>query len=143
MRVILLMAGLALAACSRGSPDAALAGPVAPVTGKAIEGTNLKVVTLIPRSAERLGIKTAPVTETNVAGGRRTRVPFAAVLYDEHGDTWAYVNREGLAFVRHKITVDFIEGDVAILLEGPPVGALVVTVGAAELYGSETGVGGH
>lgn len=141
--VALLIAGLLLAACSQPSAKAALAGQVPAVTVRAIDGTDVKVVTLIPRSAERLGIQTAPVTEAKVAGATRTVMPFTALLYDEHGATWAYTNLEGLAFVRHRITVDFIEGDIAILSDGPPVGTLVVTVGGAELYGSETGVGGH
>jgi len=45
-------------------------------------------------------------------------------------------------FVRHAITVDRIEADRAVLSAGPPIGTLVVTVGVAELWGIETGVGG-
>jgi hypothetical protein len=70
----------------------------------------------------------------------RKVVPYAAVLYGVHGETWVYSNAEPLAFVRQPITVDYIEGDLAILSEGPPVGTAVVTVGAAELFGTETGV---
>jgi hypothetical protein len=64
-------------------------------------------------------------------------VPYAAVLYDAHGDAWTYTSPEPLTFVRHRITVDNIQGDLAFLSSGPPVGTLVVTVGAAELYGAE------
>jgi hypothetical protein len=70
----------------------------------------------------------------------RKIIPYAAVLYGVHGETWVYTNPEPLAFIRTAITVDYIEDDLAILLEGPEVGTPVVTVGAAELFGTETGV---
>jgi hypothetical protein len=67
-------------------------------------------------------------------------VPYAAVLYGVHGETWVYSNPEPLVYVRLPIVIDFIEGDLAFLSEGPQVGTAVVTVGAAELFGTETGV---
>jgi hypothetical protein len=67
-------------------------------------------------------------------------VPYAAVLYGVHGETWVYSNPEPLVFVRQPIMIDYIEGDRAYLSEGPEVGTAVVTVGAAELFGTETGV---
>lgn len=67
-------------------------------------------------------------------------VPYAAVLYGVHGETWVYSSPEPLVFVRQPIVIDYIEGDQAYLLEGPQVGTAVVTVGAEELFGTETGV---
>ncbi len=67
-------------------------------------------------------------------------IPYAAVLYGVHGETWVYSNPEPLIFVRQPIVIDYIEGDLAYLSEGPQVGTAVVTVGAAELFGTETGV---
>ena len=137
----LLIAGLLLAGCSQSTSQKVAAAQVPPVTVEPIDGTDLKRVTLIPRSAERLGIQTAAVTQERVAGALRTVMPYAALLYDENGDTWAFTNPEGLAFVRDSVTVDFIEGDLVVLSDGPSVGTLVVTVGAAELYGAESGIG--
>jgi hypothetical protein len=74
------------------------------------------------------------------SGETRTIVPFAAVLYGVHGETWVYTTTEPLVFVRQPIAVDYIEGDLAYLSEGPPVGTQVVTVGGSLLYGAETGV---
>jgi hypothetical protein len=37
--------------------------------------------------------------------------------------------------------VDHIQGDLVVLQEGPAAGTSVVTVGAVELYGADTGVG--
>ena len=75
------------------------------------------------------------------AGERRKLVPYAAVLYDAQGKTWVYTNPEPLVFVRQSIQIDTVVGDETRLLAGPPVGTAVVTVGGAELYGTEFGVG--
>ena len=68
-------------------------------------------------------------------------VPYSSVIYDLNGNTWTYTNPEPLTFLRHPISVDYIEGDVAVLTDGPPPGTTIVTVGAAELFGTEFGVG--
>jgi len=68
-------------------------------------------------------------------------IPYSAVIYDATGKTWAYTNPEPLTFVRHAIDVEYIEGDLAVLKDGPAVGTPVVTAGAAELLGVEQGVG--
>jgi hypothetical protein len=39
--------------------------------------------------------------------------------------------------VRQKIVIDDVVGDSVMLFDGPPAGTEVVTVGAAEVYGSE------
>ena len=64
-------------------------------------------------------------------------IPYSAVLYDPHGNSWTYTNPEPLVFVRHRIDVEYIEGDRAVLLQGPDTSAKVVTSGAAELFGVE------
>jgi hypothetical protein len=69
-------------------------------------------------------------------------VPYASVLYDLYGEAWVYTRLEPLAFVRAPIVVDYIDDDLAVLFEGPPAGTEVVTDGASELYGAETGIGG-
>ena len=74
------------------------------------------------------------------SGTTRKIVPYAAVIYDVNGETWVYTNPEPLVFIRHSISIDYIEGDLAFLTEGSPAGTEVVTVGGAELYGAETGV---
>ena len=72
--------------------------------------------------------------------GLRKVIPYAAVIYDPQGATWVYTNPEPLAFVRQSVVVDYIEDELAVLSEGPAAGTAVVTVGAAELFGTETGV---
>lgn len=131
--------GLVTAAC--GSIPADAANEPAVVV-EAIEGTDLKQVVLSESSAARLGVETAPVREELVDGASRLVIPYAALVYDSQGAAWAYINPEGNAFRRHLIVVDRIIGDRVLLLEGPPAGTAVATVGVAELWGVETGVGG-
>jgi hypothetical protein len=100
--------------------------------------SGLKTLTLSPKAAERLGIETAEVEDS----GAQTVVPYASVIYDAQGATWTYVAIEPLSFERQLIVVESISGDEAILADGPAAGTPVVIVGAAELYGAETGVGG-
>lgn len=102
-----------------------------------IDGTEISRVILSEDAAKRIDIHTDSVRDIDVGGSQQTVIPYAAVLYDQNGDTWAYTNPEPLTFVRHEISVDSIKGDMALLSEGPPTGTAVVTVGVAELFGAE------
>ena len=74
-------------------------------------------------------------------GKKRKVVPYSALIYDPEGETWVYTSPQPGTFVRHKVDVDYIEGDLAVLEEGPPTGTVVASVGVAELYGAEFKVG--
>ena len=74
------------------------------------------------------------------SGTQRKIVPYAAVIYGPHGETWVS-SPEPLTFIRHPIAIDYIQEDQVVLSDGPPSGTKVVTVGVAELYGTEYGVG--
>ena len=127
--VVLIIAGLQLTACQQKSDAPAHIDPaMVEYTGEA-----LYRVRLTAKRAEQLGIKTAPVREANLSGILRKVIPAAAVVYDQHGNTWTFRNPDSLVFVRERISVQNVEADLAILLDGPPVGTAVVTVGAAEL----------
>lgn len=102
-----------------------------------IEGSDLNRVTVTAEAAKRLDIQMAPVRSIALSGKTRKAIPYASLVYDVSGNTWAYTSPESLTFVRMAVTVDYIEGDLAILTSGPPAGTQVVTVGVAELYGSE------
>ncbi len=134
LMVVLAVAGLAMAGCSQ--PPATDTHEAA-ITIDA-QASGLKRLTLSAKAAERLGVETAPVA----AAGAALTIPYAAVIYDAQGDTWAYVNSEPLVFLRETITVTEIDGDLAFISAGPASGTAVVTTGAAELYGAEIGVGG-
>jgi RND family efflux transporter MFP subunit len=68
-------------------------------------------------------------------------VPRAALLHDAYGGTWVYEAREPRVYVRRRVSVVDIVDLVAVLDEGPAPGTRVVTVGAAELFGTEFGAG--
>jgi ABC-type oligopeptide transport system substrate-binding subunit len=145
--LLLLVAALALgvAACSRGHTEEASEG-YRDAKVEPVEGTDLSRVTLSQQAADRLGIQTTAVREQRVAvpgqpAAMHKVIPYAAVLYDESGDTWTFTSPQPLTYLRQPIKVDVIEGDMAVLSEGPAVGTTVVTVGAAELLGTELGVG--
>jgi hypothetical protein len=128
-----LTVALAGAACQQPAAEAA-----APAIRIEERDSGLDLLTLDAKAAERLGVTTAAVEDR----GGRLVVPYAAVIYDADGAAWVYVQGKGLAFERAPITVDEIDGEDALLAAGPPAGRHVVIVGAAELYGAETGVGG-
>lgn len=68
-------------------------------------------------------------------------VPFKAVLYDIHGGAWVYEQTDERVYVRRRVAVEYVDGDMAVLASGPEPGSKVVTDGAAEIFGTEFGVG--
>ena len=133
-----LVCSIAVAGCE---PKGVKATEAKPVHIEAITGTELHRVTLSSRAAERLDVTTGRVEQRMIRGLQRKVVPYAAVLYDSHGDTWVFTNPEPLVYVRHRIHVDFISTNQAVLTDGPAVGTTVVTVGAVELFGAEFEIG--
>jgi hypothetical protein len=132
---VLMAFPLLLMGCGGGSSEAT--EDTGPAYVEAIEGTDLSTVTLTAKAVERLAIETATVEKS----GAGMVIPYSAVLYSPTGETWAYVNSEPMTFTRHSIVVDRITGNKAFLSEGPTAGAKVATVGVAELYGAESGLG--
>jgi hypothetical protein len=132
----LAAAALALGACNSGGTTSE--PKIEAITIAEDDATGLKTLTLSEKAAERLGVETVPVA----GSGAAISIPYAAVVYDAAGKTWTYVNESPLTYKRAEITVDEIDGSNARLSAGPPNGTLVVTTGAAELYGAEIGVGG-
>ncbi len=108
-----------------------------PAVAQHVRGTQITRVSLTPEAARRIDIHTATVRSDGT--GTRTVIPYAAVLYDPNGATWTYTSPKALVFQRQDISVARIDGNSAILKKGPRVGALVVTVGATELWGVEYG----
>jgi hypothetical protein len=135
----MVLAAFLLAGCSQGEV-AGIDSEAPAVQVEKNDASGLSRLTLSTKAADRLGITTAAVADG--PSGSRMVVPYSAVVYDKTGATWAYTNPEGLVYLRAAITVERIAEDVAILTSGPAVGTAVVTTGAAELWGVETGVGG-
>jgi hypothetical protein len=136
---LLALAALpALSACSDRSGEVAKIQPAKVVK---IEGTDTQRVELTEKAAQRLGIETTTVKEAAGQQAGHSVVPYAAMIYDADGLASVYTNPAPLSFVRKPVTVRTIEGDSVYLTDGPPPGTTVVTVGTAELFGTETGIG--
>jgi hypothetical protein len=135
--IVLTILCVALAACGQEAAEAAAGAEAVTVTE--IDDSDLHRVTLSESAAARLGVETVAVTED---GSGRLLIPYSALLYDAAGATWTYTNPESLVFIREQVEVELIDGGFAQLTIGPEAGTTVVSVGAAELWGAETGVGG-
>jgi hypothetical protein len=137
--VALIVALLPLAACGGTSDEAAAEGDE-PAKVEPVEGTDVSRVILTAKAAERLGIRTATVRNGEGSHAELTVMPYSALVYDTNGRAWAYTSPEQLTFVRSPLTIERIEEQNIFLRAGPPPGTSVVTVGAAELYGTELGI---
>ena len=133
--VLATLAALLVGACGPAPSEPA---EPEPAVVEPIDGSVVKRVTLTDDAVERLGIETSPVTD---AAGGRLLVPSSTVLYDQDGQAWVYTNPEGHVFLRAQITILGTTGEDTVLTAGPPAATPVVTVGVAELYGTELGVG--
>jgi len=144
VRVPMSAADLRVVAAGQPAQIASLAD----VTG----GTTARPVTVLNGSKELAALHYALDQADGFTPGQRVRVELAvseaamrrivatsSVLYDAKGKTWVYTSPEPMVFVRHAITVDHIDGDRVVLSDGPAPGTAVVTVGAAELLGTEYG----
>lgn len=129
---------LVLAGCSEAEPAAVETYQPASV-GDADEN-GVKPVTFTRVGVERIGLRTA-VAE---ADGGATVVDYAALVYDGTGRPWVFTGTGPRTFVRAPVLVTRVDGDRALLAEGPSPGTRVAVVGVAELYGAELGIaGGH
>ncbi len=139
---LLVLAAVPLSGCA-GEVATATATKPKPYTLEKPEGTSITRLRIEQRVFDRIRIKTSTIREVERFGGETARkvVDYSALVYDPKGDTIVYTNPSPLVFVRQSVKVDSIDGDLAVLTDGPPVGTAVVTVGTAELLGMETGVG--
>jgi hypothetical protein len=112
-----------------------------PAQVEPIDGSELSRVTLTERAIERIALETTTVREERLSGTQRRFVPYSSLIYDPQGRTWIYTSPKARTFVRSQVDVYRIEGDRVFLRDGPAVGVVVASVGVAELYGSESGIG--
>jgi hypothetical protein len=134
--LVLIAAGVVtLSACGEASSgyDYETASHHEPAKLEPIKGTDVQRVIFDAEGAKRVGLKTAPIRQN----GQGTVIPYDAVIYDADGKTYAYTAPKPLTYVRQEIAIDHVAGDSVMLSDGPPAGTKVVTVGAAQVYGTE------
>ena len=132
---VLITGVVSLSGCGEASSgyDYETASHHVPAKLEPIKGTDVQRVIFDAEAAKRVGLKTAPIRQY----GRKEIMPYAALIYDAEGDTYAYTAPEPLTYVRQQISVDHYDGDSVVLSDGPPAGTEVVTVGVDEVYGTE------
>ena len=136
---LVIGAAAILAGCATTTPEEA-----PPAVIKPVAGSQIPQLQLTERAVQRLGIVTQPVRPTTTAGQPAHEViPYSAVVYDTDGSTWTYVDVAARTYERKPITVTEIDGTTALLSAGPAAGTAVVTVGAAELLGTEYDISGE
>lgn len=150
-----LLVALALCGCAH-------TGAAAPESGNADVGSpnaeGVATVTLTQDAMRSIGIRTRPVGTMSAPAGADPAsatpsagttvsaglvIPITALIYDPRGKAWTYTQIGPRTFIRAPLVIDRIVGDTVYLRSGPPLGTPVVTVGAAELLGTEYGVGGE
>jgi hypothetical protein len=134
--LVLIACVLSLSACggeASSGYDYETASHHVPAKLEPIKGTDVQRVIFDAEAAERVGLKTAPIRQD----GQETVIPYNAVIYGADGNTYTYTAPEPLTYVRQEINIDRVAGDSVMLSDGPPTGTEVVTVGAAEVYGTE------
>jgi hypothetical protein len=141
-----LVMSLGLVGCGEvASAGSAPEGPAAQLSEPDQNG--VKTVTLTEKAAQRLGITSAPIRAVASRPSHTSRskliMPYAALVYDENGRTWAYVVIHPLTYVRQSVDVDHIASDDAYLAAGPATGSAVVTTGSEELLGAELEISGE
>lgn len=149
----LASAAAAAAALLTGCSVASAHEDPPPATVTSIPGSAVKQLRLTQQAIHRLGIRTvvvrtaqAPTHLPSPLHGRPGTyrvIPYSAVVYDNDGSTWTFVNTAPRTFVRQRLTIGAIQGSTAVLTAGPAAGAAVVTVGAPELLGTEYNISGE
>ena len=91
---------------------------------------------LLYRPGQKVSV-TLPLTGTQES----LVVPYSSILYDMYGSAWVYVNTGPRVYARRRVELLYVLGELAVLSRGPEVGSQVVSAGAAELFGTEFGVG--
>ena len=134
-RMALIVAWLPLLGCGRNQTSEESTAKAVKV--EPIAGDDVNRLILTEDAARRLDIQTVGVRRAAIGGVMRKVIPYAAILYDAEGQAWAYTNPEPFTYIRARVTVESVTGDLAVLSTGPNPGESVVTVGAAELFGSE------
>jgi hypothetical protein len=133
--VLLVLVSLLLSACS---PKAEAPAEASPVQVEHLTGAQPTRITLTEDAIKRLDLQTDSVQVATVKGVEQTLIPYSSIVYDTSGRTWVYTTPQPGTYFRTGVQVESIDGDDAIVAPGLPSGTAVVTVGAEELFGSET-----
>lgn len=130
---------LPLATRGQGAAPALLAHPSGQQPVEDMKRSMLTVFYVLPQGENGQAMNKRMRVELLLAGaeGARKVVPYSALYYDARGNVWVYVTPRPLAYQRQRVAVEQVNGDFAVLSEGPATGTEVVSTGASLLYGTE------
>jgi hypothetical protein len=128
--LVVLGAGLTVSACSEVESNVR---ETYPYTVNPIEGSDLQRVRMEDETAALLPVETTTVRRA----GKRKVVPHEAVIYNPDGDSYVYTKPKAQTYVRAPVKLVRVDGDEAVLSEGPRAATTIVTTGAAELLATE------
>jgi RND family efflux transporter MFP subunit len=116
--------------------------PVRRVTRPPIANPSAASVDLFFELANPPGIARRPGERLSVrlplkASDRALVVPQTAVVYDLNGGVWVYEQRAPTQFARRRVELGGPAGPNVVVTRGLAEGVTIVSVGAAELYGTE------
>ena len=142
-----LIAAVGLSACG----SSATPTPTPSATLQRAPGSSAGRIVLTPTGEQRIGLRTAVVQRVAApaATGKKSApslgapmviIPYSSVIYAPNGSTFAFTSTSPLDFTEVPVTIDHINGSSVYLTKGPSAGTRVVTTGAEELFGVQTGV---
>ena len=121
------------------------AGILAQAMGGAFDSKDGRKVAYFLAQGARDALRPGQRVQVEIAlaayDGVRKVVPYSAVVYDPKGGAWVFVNTKPLSYLRRPVKVDYVNGDIAVLVDAPPAGTPVAISGVMELFGAESGVG--
>jgi hypothetical protein len=128
--LVVLAAGLAVSACSEVESNVR---EVYPYKVEPIKGSDVQRVRMEDKTAALLPVETTTVRRAR----NRKVVPHEALIYNPDGDSFVYTKPEAETYVRAPVKVVRVDGDQAVLSDGPRAATTIVTTGAAELLATE------
>jgi hypothetical protein len=128
--LVVIAAGLTVSACAEVESNVR---EVYPYSVKPIKGSDVQRVTMVDETAALLPVETTAVSRA----GKRKVVPHEALIYNPDGDSFVYTKPKAETYVRAPVKVVRVDGEEAVLSDGPPADTTIVTTGAAELLATE------
>jgi hypothetical protein len=136
LSIIFLISTISLTACTKhGSPHQKIQPAK---VDKPSDPKGVAKLTLTPEAKKRLGI-TSQVFPTD-QDGKKT-IPVSALLYDTKGGAWVFVETAPNEYHREQILVLSTQGSQIVVKSSFDNSLPIVIEGAAELSGTESGVG--
>ena len=109
-------------------------------------GSGAREVVLTRLGAQRIGVATtlvrrpAPPPARRLAPAAGVLVSASAIVYDPSGRTLIFTSPSALHYLERPVQVARFLGSEVMLSRGPGPGVRVVSVGAEELFGVQSGV---